>query len=128
LLLGAARHCRRLTINRQTRGSHFEGSDQGPGADILQQRRDAGGENDADLATDEGPGNNAQEGGRLGEGADATRSNVGRNPPGAGGSNFKGEDYAATEDVPGSVADQGLEPPASVIETSRNVEGYGNQG
>ncbi|KAF3356159.1 hypothetical protein VdG1_06487 [Verticillium dahliae VDG1] len=58
------------------------------------------------------------------QGEDASITNVGRNPPGPGGSKFKGEDYYKPESVPGSIAAEGNVPPASVTEASRETEGY----
>jgi hypothetical protein len=52
------------------------------------------------------------------KGQEAMRTNVGRNPPGPGGSQFKGADY--TEDsVPDPNSAQGYVAPESAIETAR---------
>lgn len=57
-------------------------------------------------------------------GQEATRANVGRNPPGPGGSKFKGEDYFTPESVEGSISAQGYEAPESVTEASKTSERY----
>lgn len=57
------------------------------------------------------------------QGLQASRQNVGSNPPGPGGSEFKGEDYYQPESVPGSIAAEGFEAPESVTQASRSSEG-----
>jgi hypothetical protein len=61
------------------------------------------------------------------QGKAAELNNVGRNPPGVGGSQFKGENYYTPEDVPDSTAALGEVPPASVTQASRESEGYGRE-
>lgn len=50
------------------------------------------------------------------QGADSTKANVGRNPPGVGGSQFRGADYELPEDVPDQSAEQGNIPGENVRE------------
>jgi hypothetical protein len=61
------------------------------------------------------------------QGKAAELSNVGRNPPGVGGSAFRGENYFTPEDVPDSTAALGQVPPKSVTQASREAEGYGRE-
>lgn len=61
----------------------------------------------------------------LSRGEDATVSNVGRNPPGPGGSQFPGSEYYTPESVRDSIAAEGHIPPESVTQASRETEGYG---
>lgn len=60
----------------------------------------------------------------LGEGQAASVANVGKNPPGPGGSHFKGSDYYTPESVPDSIAAEGRIAPESVTQASRETEGY----
>ena len=60
----------------------------------------------------------------LEQGSSASRANVGRNPPGPGGSKFRGDEYYRPEDVPYSVAAEGYVPPESVVEPARETEFY----
>lgn len=66
-------------------------------------------------------------GGIINEGQAAVQSNVGRNPPGPGGSRFKGEDYYNPESVPDSISAEGQVPPESVVSASKESEGYGDK-
>lgn len=59
------------------------------------------------------------------QGQAASQANVGSNPPGPGGSQFKGEDYYQPESVPDSISAEGNVAPGSVTEASRETEGYG---
>ncbi|KAL1862966.1 hypothetical protein VTK73DRAFT_6577 [Phialemonium thermophilum] len=110
---------------RQTRGRHFEGPG-GPEDKIAQRQQNYGGYNDRDVE----PGNVEFEGqgprrdDPLSQGAEAARANVGSNPPGPGGSKFRGADYYTPEDVPDSVAAEGYIPPESVTQSSREAEQY----
>ena len=112
----------------QTRGEHFEGEG-GPEDQIARAQRERGGENDNDVLPShvlgkQGKGTKERLGKDiLEQGADASRVNVGKNPPGVGGSQFKGENYYTPETVPDSIADQNEVPPESVVQASRNAEG-----
>lgn len=104
----------------QTRGQHYEGSG-GP-----MDKLTSSGQNDNDVA----PANVPKRGG-LGsagdiatQGEEASVSNVGRKPPGVGGSNFKGEDYYTPESVPDSISAEGNIAPGSVTQASRESERY----
>jgi len=114
---------------RHTRGSQFEGVG-GPEDKLAQAQDERGGYNDSDVPprstigrseteTKEHRGQDA-----LAQGLDAKEANVGRNPPGVGGGSFKGEDYYTPEDVPDSIATEGNVPPDSVIQASKESEGY----
>ena len=88
--------------DRQSRGEQFEGQG-GPDDEV---NKGSGGYNDNDVV----PANVSK--------GDSSGSS------GSGKSQFKGEDYAQSEDVPGSIADQGFEAPDSVTRASRGTEGY----
>ncbi|KAL6922229.1 hypothetical protein ACHAPO_002987 [Fusarium lateritium] len=104
---------------RQARGEQYEGEG-GPMDKLAKANDERGGYNDNDVAS---AGFKQTSG--LGaaddiadKGQDAMRTNVGRNPPGPGGSQFKGADY--TEDsVPDPKSAQGYVAPDSAIETAR---------
>ncbi|KAL4723608.1 hypothetical protein ACLX1H_009246 [Fusarium chlamydosporum] len=104
---------------RQTRGQHYEG--EGGPLDKLEKANDErGGNNDNDVVPasfKQTSGLNAAD--DIAEkGQEAMRTNVGRNPPGPGGSQFKGADY--TEDsVPDPRSAQGYVAPDSAVETAR---------
>lgn len=55
-------------------------------------------------------------------GQDAQRANVGKNPPGPGGSQYKGSDYYTPESVPDSISAEGWVAPESVTEASKEAE------
>lgn len=88
--------------------------------------RDEGGYNDNDVVGSRIPQseNLGKPGNIASEGLNASRHNVGRNPPGPGGSKFKGEDYYNPESVEGSISAEGYEAPASVTQASKESEGY----
>ncbi|KAH8843203.1 hypothetical protein MCOR27_001929 [Pyricularia oryzae] len=54
----------------------------------------------------------------LKQGLEASRNNVGPNPPGPGGSQFSGTSPNDPRDVPGRLDAEGLAPPSSVTEVS----------
>ncbi|KAL0061308.1 hypothetical protein AAF712_011886 [Marasmius tenuissimus] len=62
------------------------------------------------------------------EGIEASIHNVGRNPPGPGGSQYKGADYYRPEVVPDSIAAEGNIPPSSITQASCETEGYDAEG
>jgi hypothetical protein len=108
---------------RQTRGQHYEGEG-GPLDKLSKANDERGGYNDNDVV-----GANVKQTSGLGaaddlasKGQEAQRANVGRNPPGPGGSQFKGEDYYQPESVPDSISAEGNIAPESVIEASREAE------
>ncbi|KAI9155472.1 Protein BTN1 [Paramyrothecium foliicola] len=114
---------------RQTRGEHFEGQG-GPEEKLARANYDAGGNNDNDVVPaniTKVPGEASGSGDILTAGRAAAQSNVGRNPPGPGGSQFKGEDYYNPESVPDSISAEGNVAPESVTEASREAEGYENR-
>ncbi|QUC16286.1 uncharacterized protein UV8b_00527 [Ustilaginoidea virens] len=101
---------------RQTRGDHFRG--QGDPMDKLQASyKDPTGQDDsskkhrhvdsADIAN---------------MGQEASRSNVGANPAGVGGSRFKGDEYYTPESVPDSISAEGWVAPDSVVQGSKEAE------
>lgn len=109
---------------RQTRGSHFEGTG-GP-----EDKLGASGDNDNDVVTRKalgradivGAGKERKGNDILDQGASAAKSNVGSNPPGPGGSQYKGQDYYRPESVPDSISAEGYVPPESVTQASRETE------
>ncbi|KAF4343715.1 hypothetical protein FBEOM_2302 [Fusarium beomiforme] len=106
---------------RQTRGQHFEGEG-GPLDKLKKAQEERGGYNDNDVVpvpVEETSGLGAD---LASKGQEAQRANVGRNPPGPGGSQFKGEDYYQPESVPDSISAEGNVPPESVIQSSREAE------
>jgi hypothetical protein len=115
-----------LTLScRQTRGEHFEGIG-GPQDKLRQAYDERGGYNDNDVVParvpqTEGPGsvNDMATQGKV-----AAEANVGKNPPGPGGSKYRGSDYYQPENVPDSISAEGWIAPESVIEASRETEGY----
>ena len=113
---------------RQTRGQHFEGEG-GPRDKLAQANTDRGGYNDNDVVPARVPKvvGEGGTGGIINEGQAAVQYNVGRNPPGPGGSKFKGEDYYNPESVPDSISAEGNVAPESVTEASREAEGYENR-
>lgn len=70
------------------------------------------------------PGKERRGNGTLEQGVEASKANVGRNPPGVGGAKYRGDDYYRPESVPDSVAAEGYIPPESVTQSSRETEGY----
>lgn len=58
----------------------------------------------------------------LDQGASAVRNNVGSNPPGPGGSQFKGAEYYTPESVPDSISAEGNIAPESVTQATRESE------
>ncbi|TLS23163.1 uncharacterized protein PpBr36_06752 [Pyricularia pennisetigena] len=57
----------------------------------------------------------------LKQGLEASLNNVGSNPPGPGGSQFKGTHSSNPRDVPGRLDAEGLAPPSSVTEVSEEA-------
>jgi hypothetical protein len=101
-----------LTHSRLATGRQYEGAG-GPERKAQLNARDRGGDNDNDVIS-ESVLNTEDTGRRMGglkeaydQGDDARRSNVGRNAPGVGGSEFRGADYERPESVPDQGADQG---------------------
>ncbi|RFU81005.1 hypothetical protein TARUN_1187 [Trichoderma arundinaceum] len=110
---------------RQATGKLYEGKG-GPDDKFAESFRQEGGQNDADVV---GARGSEFEGGLsssdiASQGQAASRSNVGRNPPGVGGSQFKGSDYYNPESVPDSISAEGWVAPESVTQASRETEGY----
>ncbi|CAM1500492.1 Fc.00g096540.m01.CDS01 [Cosmosporella sp. VM-42] len=110
---------------RQTRGEQFEGEG-GPEDKVSRSYQEQGGQNDNDVVGARVPQTQG-----LGsaddiatQGQEASRANVGRNPPGPGGSQFKGEDYYTPESVPDSISAEGNIAPGSVTEASKESENY----
>lgn len=116
-------------VHRQTRGEHFEGIG-GPEHKLAQSQRDAGGYNDNDVVTHKalgksdivGAGKERKGDDILEQGQSAARNNVGSNPPGAGGSQFKGSNYYTPETVPDSISAEGNVAPESVTQASKETE------
>ncbi|KAH8656478.1 hypothetical protein BGZ61DRAFT_540930 [Ilyonectria robusta] len=108
---------------RQTRGEHFEGQG-GPGDKYSQANREQGGRNDNDVV--DAPFSQSTGLGSAGDiatqGKQASRANVGSNPPGPGGAKFKGENYYTPESVPDSISAEGWVAPESITEASREAE------
>lgn len=117
---------------RQTRGQHFEGTG-GPEEKLAQSQEDYGGHNDNDVITKKalgradivGAGKDRKGNDIIDQGGSASLNNVGSNPPGPGGSLYKGEDYYRPESVPDSISAEGYVPPESVTQASRETE-YGS--
>ena len=110
---------------RYTRGSQFEGAG-GPERKAELDQRDRGGDNDNDVIS-KSVLDTEQTGRRMGgyteaydQGADATRSNVGRNPPGVGGSEHPGSKYEDPESVSDMKAEQGNIPGENI---RQNIKG-----
>ncbi|KIL85048.1 hypothetical protein FAVG1_11476 [Fusarium avenaceum] len=108
---------------RQATGQLYEGEG-GPLDKLSRANDERGGNNDNDVV-----GANVKQTSGLGaaedlasKGQDAQRTNVGRNPPGPGGSQFKGADYEDAEFVPDSSSAEGNIAPESAIETSREAQ------
>jgi hypothetical protein len=104
---------------RQARGELYEGTG-GPLDKLEKANEERGGDNDNDVVNagfKQTSGLGTQDD-LATKGQEAVRNNVGRNPPGPGGSQFKGADY--TEDsVPDARSAQGYIAPDSAIETAR---------
>jgi hypothetical protein len=114
-----------LLCTRQTRGHHYEGKG-GPLDKLNDSYEEQPGQNDNDVVPARVPKVDG-----LGsvddianKGQEASTSNVGRNPPGPGGSQFKGENYYVPESVPDSISAEGNVAPESVTEASRESERY----
>ncbi|KAK7751487.1 hypothetical protein SLS62_006572 [Diatrype stigma] len=121
---------------RQTRGEHFSGGvGSGPQEKLARQARDYGGYDELDAADRRRPGAGASDATGYGQsasdplrqGREAAQANVegGRRHHQAGrGEQFRGSDYYTPESVPGSIAAEGYEAPESVVQASREAEGY----
>lgn len=112
-----------LTDNSQATGLQYDG--EGGPVDKFEKRD--GGRNDGDVVPARVPKVPRDVGSRgdvaeLGQAA--SQSNVGSNPPGVGGSAFRGDDYYQPESVPDSISAEGWMAPDSVTEASRETEGY----
>ncbi|UNI16015.1 hypothetical protein JDV02_002493 [Purpureocillium takamizusanense] len=109
---------------RQTRGEHFEGAG-GPLDKIAQSYERQPMQNDNYVV----PARVPQVSGTGGvddiatRGAQASRANVGSNPPGPGGQKYTGADYYTPESVPDSISAEGWVAPESVTEASKETEG-----
>ncbi|PON26539.1 hypothetical protein TGAM01_v204549 [Trichoderma gamsii] len=110
---------------RQARGHLYEGKG-GPEDKVAESYRQQPGQNDNDVEDTpvpdiEGLGSRDD---IATKGEIASKANVGSNPPGPGGSQFKGSEYYTPESVPDSMSAEGWVPPESVTEASREAEGY----
>ncbi|KAH8808271.1 hypothetical protein F5884DRAFT_362609 [Xylogone sp. PMI_703] len=107
---------------RQTRGEHFEGEG-GP-----RDKFNPEGRNDNDIARERVPRDsgidftNSED--LPTQGQRASQANVGRDPPGPGGSAFKGDDYYRPDPVPDSTSAEGYIAPESTTEPSRESQQY----
>ncbi|KAH7041002.1 uncharacterized protein B0I36DRAFT_344649 [Microdochium trichocladiopsis] len=117
---------------RETRGEHFEGRG-GPEDKLARQERDFGGNDELDPADRRGnrnTGSSGLEGSAAQAQTDVMQqgkefSNINMaSKTGQGHTKFPGDEYYTPESVPGSIAAQGYEPPESVIESSKDAEGY----
>ncbi|KAJ9142528.1 hypothetical protein NKR19_g7198 [Coniochaeta hoffmannii] len=110
---------------RLATGRYYEGPG-GPETKAQLKARDRGGDNDNDVVSESvldvedtgkrrGGYNEAYD-----QGADATRSNVGRNPPGVGGSHFRGGEWDRPERVPDQGADMGNIPPENQRQNTKS--------
>ncbi|KAK7415717.1 hypothetical protein QQX98_005630 [Neonectria punicea] len=108
---------------RQTRGEHFEGEG-GPEEKVSQSYQEQGGQNDNDVVSARVADNNGLDSGKdvAAEGQQASCANIGRNPSGPGGSEFKGENYYTPESVPDSTSAQGWIAPESTTQASREAQ------
>lgn len=109
--------------NRQATGNQYEGQG-GPRDKISESYRQQGGQNDADVVGAEMERSVGDSGDIAAQGQAASRANVGRNPPGVGGSKYKGSDYYTPESVPDSISAEGWIAPDSVTQASRETESY----
>jgi hypothetical protein len=109
-------------FNRQATGNLYEGKG-GPDDKLAESYRQQGGQNDNDVVNarvpDTGSASDIATQGKI-----ASKANVGSNPPGPGGSKFKGSEYYTPESVPDSISAEGWIAPESVTEASRETEGY----
>ncbi|KAL6862227.1 hypothetical protein J3F83DRAFT_745455 [Trichoderma novae-zelandiae] len=109
---------------RQATGNLYEGQG-GPEDKIAESYRQQPGQNDRDVVGARVPETQgASSDDILSQGQAASRANVGKNPPGPGGSQYKGSDYYTPESVPDSISAQGWIAPESVTQASRETEGY----
>ncbi|KAB5570576.1 hypothetical protein GE09DRAFT_1218004 [Coniochaeta sp. 2T2.1] len=111
---------------RYTRGSQFEGAG-GPERKAELNQRDRGGDNDNDVIS-KSVLDTEHTGKRVGgyneaydQGTDATHSNVGRNPPGVGGSEHPVSKYEYAESVSDQRAEQGNIPGEN---NRQNIKGH----
>jgi hypothetical protein len=107
-----------LFFTRQARGEQYEG--EGGPLDKLEKANDErGGFNDNDVVNAGfKPSSGLGTADELAEkGQEAMRSNVGRNPPGPGGSHWKGSHN--DDSVPDADSAQGYVAPDSAVETAR---------
>ncbi|KAL7944015.1 hypothetical protein V8C42DRAFT_94955 [Trichoderma barbatum] len=110
---------------RQATGDLYQGD--GGSDDKISESYRQQGQNDADVVgaqipdTERSAGNSSD---IAAQGQAASRANVGRNPPGVGGSQFKGSEYYTPESVPDSISAEGWIAPESVTQASRETEGY----
>ncbi|KAH7244757.1 hypothetical protein B0J15DRAFT_552372 [Fusarium solani] len=108
---------------RQARGEQYEGEG-GPIDKLNQSYQQQGGQNDNDVVGGRVPQTSGLGSAKdiASQGQEAARANVGRNPPGPGGSQFKGEDYYQPESVPDSISAEGWVAPDSVTQASKESE------
>ncbi|KAM0255335.1 hypothetical protein ACHAQJ_005852 [Trichoderma viride] len=113
---------------RQARGHLYEGQG-GPDDKVAESYRQQGGQDDADVvdARVSDTGDLGSMNDIASQGEVASRANVGRNPPGPGGSQFKGSEYYTPESVPDSTSAEGWITPESVTQASREAEGIRNE-
>lgn len=110
--------------NRQARGHLYEGKG-GPQEKIAESYARNPGQNDPDVEDVPMPEDvGIHKDDLLIKGQATSRANVGTNPPGPGGSHFKGSDYYTPESVPDSISAESQVPPESVTQASRETEGY----
>lgn len=112
-------------FNRQARGNLYEGKG-GPDDKIAESYRQQPGQNDNDVVDARVPDTRGLDSADdiAKQGKIASKANVGSNPPGPGGSKYKGSEYYTPESVPDSMSAEGWIAPESVTEASREAEGY----
>ncbi|KAH9884553.1 hypothetical protein F4778DRAFT_762603 [Xylariomycetidae sp. FL2044] len=121
---------------RQTRGEHFEGKG-GPEHKVAQQQRDFGGNQEFDASgkqeqDDDVPRSTSVTDDTvpfmkkipdpMPKGKEAVNHNLEQRIPRK--PQYKGSDYYTPESVPGSISAEGYEAPESVVEASKESEGY----
>ncbi|KAJ4327162.1 hypothetical protein N0V84_002424 [Fusarium piperis] len=108
---------------RQARGEQY-GGEGGPVDKPNKSHQQQIGQNDNDIVGGRVPQTSGLGSAKdiASQGREATRANVGRNPLGPGGSQFKGSDYYQPEGVPDSISAEGWVAPDSVTQESKESE------
>ncbi|KAI1467100.1 uncharacterized protein F4812DRAFT_459946 [Daldinia caldariorum] len=120
---------------RVSRGEHFEGEG-GPEDKLAIEQREFGGNNEFNVSgyqrrergwaspKDPVPRKVDVQPDKWDEGKEAKLANIADKKPVPIKDHVKGSEYYTPEDVPGSIAAEGYEPPESVVQSSRDAEKY----